>query len=449
MKKILSTVAALGLIAGVATTASALEFSVAGEYFVEGVYMSSGNGEGLVLNDDDQGNDSYWRHEFKIRPAMQVNEHIAVKSVIYLANSDIITDGGDGIWGSQGDGDSSIGNGNNISVQQLYMDYLSPVGKVRVGRTSSQLWQGDFLSSDEHANRLMFFPNFMGENVGACVFLEKTEERDGVAASNGTDSDSDLYEATVWYKTSDMIVAFGYDYYRDAALKFSDPVLPNTDDNRSDVHEFKGYYNQNFSQMYVEAEVQFQTGTFEPNGNNDIGAGVGKDVDVENLGFMADVGMNMDRVDVGIMFIYGTGDSDGREDGDLESLGQLGEQFQPYNILTGANTGMMITDVHAASEAMTQAGIISLGVHGSFAVSDSLSVNSAIAYAQAEDEQTGWDDEYGWEIDFGVVYDLMENLTYQVDFGYLMTGDFFAEDAGSGLDAEDVYSLTHRLTMEF
>jgi hypothetical protein len=80
-------------------------------------------------------------------------------------------------------------------------------------------------------------------------------------------------------------------------------------------------------------------------------------------------------------------------------------------------------------------------------VSDKLSVNSALAYAQAESELQGFDDEYGWEIDLGMSYSLMDNLAYQVDFGYLMTGDFF--DEGNTLDAEDVYSLTHRLTMEF
>jgi hypothetical protein len=207
--------------------------------------------------------------------------------------------------------------------------------------------------------------------------------------------------------------------------------------------------------MYVEVEFQYENGTIEADDNTiDIGAGLGKDVDVESLGFMADVGMTMDKLDVGMMFIYGSGDDDDRDDGDLENLGQLGEQFQPYNILTGASTGMMVHDFHGANEDMALAGIISLGVHADFAVSDHLSVNSALAYARAESERSGFDDEYGWEIDLGVSYELMDNLTYQVDFGYLVTGDFFDHEwDGSAVvatdDAEDVYTLTHRLTMEF
>lgn len=444
MKKILSAVMALGLVAGVAATASAVEFKISGHYFVEGVYMSSGDDDGLVLNDDNQGNNSYWRHEFKIRPVMKVNDKIVMKSAIYLANSDIVTDGSDGIWGSQDD--SKVDNGDTISVQHLFMEYMSPYGKLRVGRTSAGLWQGDFLSSDVHANRLMFFPNFLGENIGGCVFLQKTKEGDKYTTD--VDGDSDVYEVAVWYKTQGMIASLGYDYIRDADFSNTPPPGSAYNGQQATIHRLKGYYNQSFSSVYIEMEVQYQTGDFDVDSTANVGAGVGQDVDVENLGFMVDLGVYKGKLDVGMMFIYGSGDEDGRADGDLESLGMLGEQFQPYNILTGANTGMMVTDVNGANANMTQAGIISLGVHATYAVSDLLSVNSALAYAQAESEQIGWEDEYGWEIDLGMSYSLMDNLAYQVDFGYLMTGDFF-EEGVAGADTEDVYSLTHRLTMEF
>lgn len=436
MKKILSAVAALGLVAGVATTASALEFSVSGHYFVEGVYMSSGDGSGLDLNsatgEDEAGNDAYWRHEFKIKPTMKVNDKIVVKSSIYLANSNPSSAGTDGVWGSQDD--LATQDGNSVDVQHLFMEYMSPVGKVRVGRTSAGMWQGDFLSNDSHGNRLMYYPNFMPENVGACVFLQKTEEGDSVEEIPGegttVDGDSDYYEGSVWYKTKDMVAALAYGLARDASA----------DDQTTVKHRLKGYYNQNFSNMYVEVEFQYW------NGETEKDAVAVEDVDIETLGFMADVGMNMNKLDVGMMFIYGTGD-DQSDITDSTALGHLGEQFQPYNILTGANTGMMVTDLNGANSDMTKAGIISLGVHGSFAVSDALTLNSAIAYAMAEDEQVGWDDEYGWEVDLGMSYALMDNLTYQIDLGYLMTGDFF--DEANTMDAEDVYTLTHRLTMEF
>jgi hypothetical protein len=457
MKKILSAVAALGLVAGVASTASALEFNVSGHYFLEGVYLSSGSGDGIspnsstIAGEDEDSNDAFWRHEFKIKPVMKVNDKITVKSTIYLAGSGQNTAGGsDGTWGQD---DNATADGGNIDVAHIYMEYTSPVGLVRMGRTSAGLWQGDFLSNDQHANRLMFFPNFLPENVGACFFLQKSAENDGENTS--ADADKDVYEAAVWYKTKDMIAALGYDYIRNATdegtagtyswnYDTTSPAItvsPATTGSLSTTHVLKGYYNQNFSNMYVESEVAYIFGEVE----EDVETVNNQDQDIKKLGFMADVGMNMDKLDVGMMFIYATGQDDDELD-DTE-LGSLGEQFQPYNILTGATTGMMVSDYNAAR--ITDAGIISLGVHADFAVSDKLSLNSALVYAEAEADASGVDDELGWEIDLGMSYALLDNLTYQMDFGYLMAGDWFEETAADNMDAEDVYTLTHRLTMEF
>ena len=432
MKKILSAVAALGLVAGVASTASALEFNVSGYYFVEGVHLSAGDGSGVVT-DNETGNDSYWRHEFVIKPTMTVNDKIVVKSKIYLAANE---------WGAT---DLATADGGNVDVYHMFMEYMSPVGKIRAGRTSAGMWQGDFMSNDSHANRLMFFPNFMPENVGACVFTQKSIETDG--GDTDVDTDSDVYEASVWYKTKDMVVALGYDYFRDAtdagtaATTVVTPigpiVTPAVPGSIVTKHRIKGYYNQTFTDMYAEVEFQYDDGETDEDS--------GTDSDLTTLAVMADVGMKCDKLDIGMMFIYGSGDDDAT-DNDTENVGQLGEQFQPYNVLTGATTGMMSNDFSGTDSDMTTAGIISLGLHADYAVSDVLSLNSAIVYAEAADARTGVDDEYGWEVDLGVAYKLMNNLTYQVDFGYLAAGDFFEDVKG---EDDSIYTLTHRLTMEF
>ena len=123
---------------------------------------------------------------------------------------------------------------------------------------------------------------------------------------------------------------------------------------------------------------------------------------------------------------------------------------------------MLSADVNGINADMAYHGIMSLGVHADFAVTDKLSLHSAIAYAMADTDSVtvavglpdvDIDDEYGWEIDLGVSYALLDNLTYSVDFGYLMAGDFFegyeAVSVGAFGDAEDVFVLNHRLSMEF
>ncbi len=439
MKKILSTVAALGLVAGMATAAQALEFKVSGHYFVEGVYQSSGEGAGVSLVEDTTGeersNDAFWRQEFIIRPVMQVNDKIVVKSKIYLANGPVDNAGTDGTWGTE---DTNGIDGNNINVHHLFMEYMSPIGKVRVGRTSSGLWQGDFLSSDKNNNRLMYFPNFMPENWGSCVFLQKSAEGDSTDPNDSSNGDSDVYEVSAWYKTKDLVVAMGYDFFEDSSnINFN-----------KDRHLLKGYYNQNFGAMYTEMEFQYVVGE-QTYSNSAL------DVDIENFAIMADVGMTMDKLDIGMLAFYATGDSDGatnlENDAALSNSAEangLGEQFQPYVILTGATTGMLTGDYNAANADMVADGVVSLGMHADFAATDKLSLHTAIGFAQAEDTESIQDKDYGWEIDLGVSYKLMDNLTYAVDFGYLMTGDYF-EEGTTTIDTNDVYVLNHRLTMEF
>jgi hypothetical protein len=191
-----------------------------------------------------------------------------------------------------------------------------------------------------------------------------------------------------------------------------------------------------------------------------------KDIDISTLAVMADVGMTIAKLDVGMLFFYASGDDD-TSDNDRESAmtyvygGHLGEQFQPYQILNGRHSGMMSSDFNGFNADMALAGVMSLGVHADFAVTDKISLHSAVAYAMADvDEWTiapgvtlDIEEDYGWEIDLGASYKLMDNLTYSVDFGYLIAGDFFEGysylGVGSDASAEDVYVVNHRLSMEF
>ncbi|MBU0682353.1 MAG: hypothetical protein KKD73_13130 [Proteobacteria bacterium] len=450
MKKILSTVAALGLVAGMATAAQALEFSVSGYYFVEGAHLSSGDGNGVVTTVEDSGlsgltdgvttdkevgNDDYYMHEFVIRPVMKVNDKVVMKAKVYLATDKFGDDATGSAFGNDGD---------SINFHHLFMEYTSPIGMLRVGRTSAGLWQGDFLSSDANANRIMYFPNFLPKPLGACVFIQKSAENDSAAGNSSVDEDSDLYEASAWYKTKDLVAALAYDYYDFNQTTTAD----------SSRHRIKGYYNQNFSNIYAEMEFSYDWGTID---SDTVGVA---DQDVDTFALMADVGMTISKLDVGMLFFYASGDDDNTDTDRESAMGYvyttgLGEQFQPYQILTGRHTGMLSTDVVNSNNNMEMAGVMSLGVHADFAVTDKINLHTAVAYAQADvDEFNGVDidEEYGWEIDLGASYKLMDNLTYSVDFGYLMAGDFFKGYdivANATTDAEDVYVLNHRLSMEF
>jgi opacity protein-like surface antigen len=101
---------------------------------------------------------------------------------------------------------------------------------------------------------------------------------------------------------------------------------------------------------------------------------------------------------------------------------------------------------------MSTAGVHGVVLAADYAVSDRLKLHGAIGWAQADEaEITGYtnrDDDYGWEYNLGAAYKLLDNLTYEAHFGYLDTGDYFKSTATTD-DTENVYLLTHSLTMTF
>lgn len=477
MKKVISTVAALGLVAGLAGTASALDFSVKGKYIFEGYYLDNASGSensmrtafgnlgftaaqmnslgvnngGFDPYNDEASSDAAWVHTFIIQPEIAVNDKIKMVSEIRLAK--------DQDWGSQDD--LQTADGGNVDVHKLYMEYLSPVGKVRMGRTPAGAWAGDFVSTSTHANRLMWWPNFVNKPFSLLFFLQKSTENDWY--DGDSDSDNDLYEASIDYKTDGMLLKLAYDYFdykgnSDAAA--TDVLLTAAgaqtvaDAWDTTHHRIKGYGDMLFGAVYVETEFSYDWGDYR-----DFDNSANQDIDIDTFAFMLDVGTQMDKLDVGMMYFYASGQDD---DDDNEINAALygiasdgtGDDFNPYYILTGDHTGMLNSDEYNDDIGMAWSGVHCIGVHADFQVSDKLTLHGALAYAQADD--TGFveamsgvdvDDEYGWEIDLGARYKLLDNLTYEVRAGYFDTGDYF-EDL-SGDDAEDLMLLSHHLTMSF
>ena len=458
MKKLISVAAALGLVAGVATTASAMDFSVSGMYQVEGYYLDNANGAGFTTLDevapqDEAGSDSWWVHTFLMKPELKVNDKITMKADIrFLKDTD---------WGTAGADNLGVDSGNQrIDIDKIYMEYMSPIGKFRVGRTPASSWQGAYLNSPTNADRIYFFPK-MDSPWSSYVFLQKKVEGDaGLGADTAhTDSDFDIYEATIAYTSKETKGAIGYNYYND---KNSSALA------ESQYHILKGYVKQTFADLWVEAEVQYSFGD-KPDYDTEV-VGVTEDEDLDTLAFMAAVGTSFDNLKVSALYFYASGDDDTRAGEGVENAlgsgtgGGTGDGFNPYYILTGDHTGMLNSDEYAVNALMGQLGVHCIGISADLAVSDKLTLHGAVAYAMsAEDEvkygaaanqKREYDSEYGWEVDLGASYKLLDNLTYEVRAAYFDVGDAFGDydDLNVNVpvdEASDLMLLSHHLTMTF
>lgn len=501
MKKIFSAVAALGLVAGVASTAAAVDFSVTGEYSVTGQYLSDTtnwapmmNGVNPFENGENafaaHSSDAYWLHTFKILPVMKVNDKISMFSDIRLAY--------DSVWGSQDDstsmggvttaGNLTIGGNNrvignqiratstnnnytnNFDIHKIYMEYMSPIGKFRMGRTPAGAWEGGFLNTDGHADRLMFWPGFVPKPFAAYVFLEKQLESEGYQAT--TDSDNNLYELGASWANEQAKVALAWDHF--ISKSASDPLTNNSYDRTRE--RLKAFAKLGVGMFYGMGEVSYDFGDWM----DYDGTSANEDIDLESIAYMVAVGLKIRKFDTHLAWVFAEGDGDGFNGGDPNAdhdmsaaisgpAGNgLGADFNPLYIWTGKYAGAFVQNGDwAGNPVFLQAGCKVLALFADYQLTDKLGLHAGAASGWADAPEAAKnvfgftaetpDDHYGYEFDLGASYKLMDNLTYDLHLGYMVTGSFFDDIAssptsdmgGMGWDTHDIWLATHSLTMSF
>ncbi len=477
MKKVLFTVAALGLAAGLATSASALELKVKGGYLVEGYSVSNslgrfapgsnGNGFGTAMATTTDPNStvptsegstaSWFMHKFTINADMIVNDAISIKSRIRLVDWSTI-------WGSQDD--TSVGNGANFAVKRLWMVYKSSVGQWEIGRRPAGAWENEFVNTSTRGDRIMWKSGKMfGDNFSMYAFYQKITEGDayyqtqsnsyevvrtdgGVQvvgldpsyAGTSSDLDNDYYEVyaafTGYGKTS---IAAGYkrDNSKDVSGGWSTEVM-----------RIKGYGQYPLTDMFgLEFEFDYIFG------DKDMNNAAQTSYDISGMAFMADFDMNFGAASANFTYFYISGDDDAT-DTDLDAYsvgGGTGADFEPLYILTGTQTGLLNNDsgsINAAGVAARTAGVHGLVASADFQASEKLGFHGALGWGQAASERPGYDSDYGFEFDAGASYKLLDNLTYNLHFGWMSTGDFFK--MGDPLaSTNDITLLYNNLNMSF
>lgn len=63
-------------------------------------------------------------------------------------------------------------------------------------------------------------------------------------------------------------------------------------------------------------------------------------------------------------------------------------------------------------------------------------------------DSINYENEKSWEANLGIIYKLLDNLSYELHFGYLETGNIFT-DRSSYTDVESIIMISNKLTMGF
>jgi hypothetical protein len=483
MKKVLVTVAALGLVLGVTATAFALDqpgkaaeveattapvvpqptapgvalWSVTGSWTLAGAYLSDGYGApgGAVLcGDDESSADPFYLYNVKVNPVLQVNDKISVHSELRFADRTVFgaTDTAqvNPLYDSDGPPSATRAVGGRlIDTYLLYMEWMSPFGKTRFGRTPAGAWGSKFLDNAAQGNRLMIWLNMLPENWGSLLFTQKISEGDaaenalnpgGYGINSASDQDRDGYYVDLSYKADFGKTVGALFFVRNASSPSSDPYTS---------ANFWLFGNYNFAPITLEYEVNWGFGEASATS------------DQKQLGLYGDLGYKMQDWTFGVAAAYASGDDNPADDTDQDSMMSnatgMGRDFNPTNILFGDYMNILNGDNNLAGDTINSAiktsssenaGAWLVKGYASFAMSPAMSVNGYLAYAAATDEPAGYASDYGFEAGIGMGYKIMDNLMYNAHFSYLWTGDFFQE-GDSSASTNDVYLVAHALSMSF
>lgn len=422
MKKILSAVAALGLVAGMATVAAAADLSVTGKYVVEGIYVSNAGdaADGRTIAGGanpfyETASDSFYMHTFQLLPTMKVNDSITMKSDIRFRKEARF-----GVAAENGGQDTAAGNISGVDFNKIYMEYASPIGKITVGRTPAGAWGTPFLDSATAADRIMWAPNMVSAPWSVLLYTQKTLEADSQNGGNNVGQDTDQYHVGVGYSTDNTTVKLGVFNNR-----FQATDLNSTTYDLMGVFKFGGNYSLVADLVHVGGDVTATT-SWDADGALLMGTG------------------QFDNLTASLAYVYASGEDTVSADTEalMANTGGLGKDFQPLYIFTGDAMHILNQDEKSGSGAgvaAANAGVHCYALMADYKVSDRLTLHGAIAYGEA-DETLAYganvDDSFGMEYNIGAAYKLVDNLTYEAHFGYVDAGDFFK--LGNAADRKSV-----------
>jgi hypothetical protein len=173
------------------------------------------------------------------------------------------------------------------------------------------------------------------------------------------------------------------------------------------------------------------------------------DTDLMGTGlYLAGTG-NFGKTKAEVGLAYASGDDEGTTDEDESLRGSnglpntgLGDEWTPFVVLQDVNALLGSTDD----------GVMLFYAQADYALSENMTVTGLIGMANADEVAAGAEDDYGIEIDAKLEWKLTDVLTYNFSLGYLMAGDYFKDAtvaAATGTDAEDTFTLFHKLQLDF
>jgi len=482
MKKLWIVLLSLAMVAAFCMPASAVDVKFSGSYYVAGDYYSD-----LDVYDDDQE----WAED---QPQAFFRQRLRVQTEFVVSPGlSLITrfDALEKIWGdnnwagrrgntqsrphySESADEAGSKEQENIEFEQAYIQYMSKVGMWWIGYAPHDFWGTTFGDSTQTQALVQWILPMKWGMIGAKYF--KTYEGNGKFNNEansdyrGNDTDDSAYVGIAMFKNQEIETGLKVAYRRLANNK--DFGQNEEQGQYSLPGKVEGwlltpYFIGQWGPFKVQAEVEYWNGTLENDDDFDYGNAApfleGDDIDMEMWAAYVDGTFNIGPGYVGARFIYASGQD--YSDPDEISGSNFTAGFEGCwggidlkQTLILWNEDVTLWQTPNWSQGPGVKNALFYQIYGGYKWQD-FDFFASFAYAEADEAYAygdGFyevdDDDYGYELDVTVSYNITNNLKYMVGAGYLWTGDYFkgkSKDGYDGVDVDDIYLLTNKLTLTF
>ena len=460
MKKLLVVLLSLGLIVAFSATASAVDVTFSGQYYVGGIYENNPR-----LTPADEAGYVNYSHAFfyqrlRFQPVFKIAEGLT-----FTARFDAI----EKQWGNTNWATTTTDNMSSrrnqvlavgtqsqkiqesIEFERTYVTFLTGIGAFQVGYQNVDAWGTNFGDFNNSRARIAYTTK-AGPMTLALIY-EKDYENDTnntlipAAQANATDADKDTYAISGTYNGKGIEAGMLYKYYAYNNAKPSGV--------KTQMNLLSPYVKATFGPVYIEGEAQYwfgKTAAYEA----PAPAGT-QDVDLQAYGAYLKGQMNAGPAYFGALFAYVSGNDLSDDTKNTANPGGGGTSFDPTLIL---NAEPLSTWTNTGSVAAVNASKYNMILYNAFVgfnPTPKWNVEAALTYATVDKKALSKtlgvvteavDDELGWEFDVKATYKIYDNLTYMIGAGYLWTGDYF-KGSNSNNKIDDDYILKNQLTLSF
>jgi hypothetical protein len=440
MKKFWLVLLSLGLIMTFSASAFAVDVKVSGEYYVAGMYL---NKTKLADQDTNPSTAFYFQR-------LRVGTDFIVSPGLKLVTR---FDAMERIWGGARsasgttlakDSYETAAENENIAIDWVYADYVSPIGTFDVGIMNDGATGTIFGNSYAPQARIKYSYTDGSVTLNLAYTKAKDQSYSTVTTTAiATDADNDKYGIEGIYKWKDGKAGINVNYYRYAEKR------PPTDNYKKTYLLFTPYAIAKIGPVDIQSELNYATGNVKEYDNSSLGT----DQKMENWSGWIDVAANFAPFYFGGTIAYVSGDDPGTSDKQEGGSIDGGRDWSPCLILFNYYDRTNWVGALAGNGGSTNSGPMSnaLFFQGRAGVKPTadLDIMASVSYANADKKPKDFvGGSYGWEVDVTGTYKITNNLSYMLGIGYLFTGDYFKGTDGASDVAND-YMLINKITLTF